>query len=80
MARDMKFKAPYCNNECKQNYGNTTNDGKFCEAGYKQNPATLEGIYNLIKNGGSVCSRARSFLQAEENKKNKAQRFVLPKK
>ena len=68
MARSMKFKASYCNEECRQLYGNSTNDGNFCMAGYKQNPSTLEGINNLLNNNGNICSRARSFKRAEEVK------------
>ena len=68
MARSLKFKASYCNEECRQLYGNSTNDGKFCLAGYTQNPSTLEGVNNVLKNKGSVCSRARSFKKSEEAK------------
>jgi hypothetical protein len=71
MARGLKFKAPYCNDECKQIYGNTTNDSDFCLAGYKQNPSTLQGINNLLRNGGIICSRAKTFKAVEEAKAKK---------
>ena len=63
------FKAKYCGKECQYLKGTETNKGDFCDLGHTQNPATVEGIMNVIGNKGHVCARAKNFLATELKKR-----------
>lgn len=42
---------------CKMRLHNRTDKPGFCDAGYTQIPVSVESTMNLLRNGGTTCSK-----------------------